>query len=224
MEPKCVLTFDCAHIPLPSHSLFVGASESGKTQLALFLMQSVHLFNPRPQRIIFHFDRFQAIYVEAKAQLKKLGIDMTLNKGCEGITLESVTKTPCDGQTILFIDDFSHLTSKSLDIARIVTNGRHERISVWLAWHSLFTNHDAARLIRQNVRFLFFLPSLTLESQLAKYGDRLRKRRALLEAFQCMRADTSARYRYIVVDSGSQTPPILAIRSHIHCPIQYCYT
>ena len=222
MEPRARLDFD-ARIQLPNHALFIGGTQSGKTRLCLKLLSEPHLFHPRPQRIMFHYDQFQESYVKAKTRLAKDGIELLLFKGCSDINLDSMEKL--DGHTILLIDDFSEETSSSQAIARIATNGRHKNISLWLVWHSLFSKHPASRLIVQNVRFVFFLPSLRLESQLRTFGAQLGMKSALIWAYkQCIDDTPSDGYRYLLVDMGPSTPTILRLRSKIHGSVQWCFT
>ena len=207
---------------LPSHYLFVGGTQSGKTRLCLHLLLNPQLFTPKPQRIIFHYDQMQNAYLEAKVALEKIGIELLLYKGCSGIKLESFEKL--SGQTILLIDDFSEETSSSQEIARIATNGRHLNLSLWLVWHSLFSKHSASRIICQNVQYYFFLPSLRLESQLRTFGSQLGMKSRLLGAYRKCQEDLSQSHRYLLVDGGPATPDILRVRSHIHNVPQYCYT
>ena len=221
MEPRARLDFD-ARISLPSHALFVGATLSGKTRLCLHLLTNPHLFSPRPQRILFHYDQFQDSYLEAKTKLAKEGIELLLYKGCSGLTLESLEKL--HGQTILLIDDFSEETASSPEIARIATNGRHLNVSLWLVWHSLYTRHAASRIICQNVRWFFFLPSMRLESQLRTFGSQLGMKSKLLWAYTKCQEDSTMAYRYLVVDVGPNTPTILRLRSGIDNKLQFCYT
>ena len=220
MEPKARLTFD-TRIRLPGHALFVGATQSGKTRLCLHLLSNPLLFDPKPQRILFHYDQFQDSYLEAKRKLSVEGIELLLFKGCSGLTLESIEKKP--GQTILLIDDFSEETSSSNEIARIATNGRHKNISLWLVWHSLFSKHAASRIICQNIRWFFFLPSLRLESQLRTFGSQLGMKNEIIWAFaKCQ--EQNGDHRYLVVDVGPTTPVIMRLRSNIHQDVQYCFT
>ncbi len=221
MEPRARLEFDC-RLRLPSHALFVGATQSGKTRLCLHLLTHPQLFHPKPLRILFHYDQFQDSYLDAKAKLAKDGIELLLFKGCSDICLDSIDKL--EGQTILLIDDFSEETSSSQEIARIATNGRHLNLSLWLVWHSLFSKHAASRIICQNVRWFFFLPSLRLESQLRTFGSQVGMKSALLWAFSKCQENMGQDHRYLVVDVGPTTPALLRIRSHLHKPIQFCYT
>lgn len=225
MEPNARLDFD-ARITLPNHALFVGGTQSGKTRLCLKLLSEPHLFHPRPQRIVFHYDQFQESYVETKAQLAKQGVELLLYKGCSDVNLDSFEKL--SGQTILLIDDFSEETSSSKAIARIATNGRHKNLSLWLVWHSLFNGHSASRMIVQNVRFAFYLPSVRLESQLRTFGYQLGMKDALVSAYKVCIADDDESgnegYRYLLVDMGPTTPVIMRLRSRIHMPIQWCFT
>ena len=219
MEPRARLEFDC-RIQLPSHVLFVGATQSGKTRLCLHLFTHPELFDPKPSRILFHYDQFQDSYLEAKESLALQGIELLLYKGCDNVTLDSIEKQ--SGHTILLIDDFSEHTSSSHEIARITTNGRHKNLSLWLIWHSLFSKHAASRIICQNIRMFFFLPSLRLESQLRTFGSQLGMKNRLLSAYnRCLEEEG---YRYLLVDVGPNTPDILRLRSNIHKPIQHCYT
>ena len=223
MEPRARLDFD-ARIQLPNHALFIGGTQSGKTRLCLKLLSEPQLFYPRPQRIVFHYDQFQDSYVETKTRLAQMGIELLLFKGCEGISLDSFEKLP--GHTILLIDDFSEETSSSREIARIATNGRHKNLSLWLVWHSLFSKHPVSRIIVQNVRFAFFLPSLRLESQLRTFGSQLGMKDALIWAYKhCVAGvDATDGYRYLLVDMGPATPSIMRLRSRIHTEIQSCFT
>ena len=221
MEPRERIEFD-VRLSLPSHYLFVGGTQSGKTRLCLHLLNNPHLLVPKPQRIIFHYDQMQDAYLVAKVALEKVGIELLLYKGCSDITLESFEKL--SGQTILLIDDFSEETSSSQEIARIATNGRHKNLSLWLVWHSLFSRHAASRIICQNVQYYFFLPSLRLESQLRSFGTQLGMKDRLLWAYRKCQEDLSEPHRYLLVDGGPTTPPNLRIRSHIHQIPQYCYT
>ena len=209
-------------IQLPSHALFVGATQSGKTRLCLHLLTHPHLFNPKPQRILFHYDQFQDSYLQAKASLASQGIELLLYKGCSEINLDSVEKLP--GQTILLIDDFSEETSSSSEIARIAINGRHKNLSLWLIWHSLFSKHAASRVICQNVRWFFFLPSLRLESQLRTFSSQLGMKARALWAFDKCQENIQEDHRYLMIDVGPSTPDIMRLRSNIHHPVQYCYT
>lgn len=221
MEPRAHLNFD-TRLQLPNHALFIGGTQSGKTTLCLHLLNNPSLFTPKPQRILFHYDQFQESYLKTKTALLDQGIELLLYKGCSGITLESLDKS--QGQTIILIDDFSEQTSSSDEIARIATNARHKNISLWLVWHSLFSRHAASRIISQNMRWFFFLPSLRLESQLRTFGTQIGLKPQLLLAFKKCQEDTSEKLRYVLVDTGPLTPPILRIRTHIHNPcIQYCY-
>ena len=221
MEPRARLDFDL-RIQLPGHALFVGATQSGKTRLCLHLLTNPQLFNPRPQRILFYYDQFQESYLAAKTTLANdHGIELLLYKGLSDLSLESMEKLP--GQTVLLIDDFSEESSASTQIARIATNGRHLNLSLWLVWHSLFSKHSASRIISQNVHYFFFLPSLRLESQLKTFGAQLGMQKRLLAAYQSCRDDLSQDYRYLLVDVGPRTPPLLRLRTHIDEPVQFCF-
>ena len=221
MEPKARVEFD-ARIRLPGHALFVGATQSGKTRLCLHLLSHPELFYPKPQRILFHYDQFQESYLSAKHLLAKSDIELLLYKGCSDISLDSIDKS--QGQTILLIDDFSEETSSSREIARIATNGRHQNISLWLVWHSLFSKHPASRVICQNIRWFFFLPSPRLEAQIRTFGSQLGMTKRIVAAYAKCQEDCEEDHRYLLVDVGPTTPDILRLRSAIHKPIQYCYS
>ncbi len=221
MEPRARLTFD-TRLCLPNHALFVGPTQSGKTTCCLHLLTSPHLFSPKPSRILFHYDQFQASYLDAKQSLAEQGIQLLLYKGMPDLNLDNYE--PDSGQTILLIDDFSEETSSSSEISRIATNGRHRNLSLWLVWHSLYSKHAASRMICQNVRWYFFFPSLRLESQLRVFGSQMGIKPQLLDAFKKCREEETMQFRYVLVDGGPTVPDILRVRSHIHCAdLQYCY-
>ena len=122
MEPRARLDFD-PRITLPSHALFVGATQSGKTRLCLHLLSQPHLFHPKPSRILFHYDQFQEQYLETKERLEKEhGIQFLLFKGCQDVNLDALEQG--NGQTLLLIDDFSEETSSSKEIVRLWQSGQ----------------------------------------------------------------------------------------------------
>jgi len=219
MEPTAKVDFD-PRIQLPNHALFVGASQSGKTRLCLHLISRPELFHPRPVRILFYYDQLQDNYLDTQRQLAKQGVELLLIQGCAGLNMKTLQRG--QGQTLVIVDDFSEESSSSSDIARITTNGRHLNVSLWLIWHSLYSKHAASRIISQNVRWFFFLPSLRLESQLRTFGGQLGMRAQVLYAYNRIQEDKDE-HRYLLVDAGPNTPRLLRLRSHIHLPIQYCY-
>ena len=221
MEPKLRVECDM-RISLPSHALFVGATQSGKTRLCLHLLTNPKLFNPTPVRILFYYDQYQDSYLEAKNMLKIHNIELLLFNGCAGIELDKIDKLT--GQTILLIDDFSEETSSSKEIARIATNGRHKNLSLWLVWHSLFSSNAASRVITQNMSLIFCLPSPRLESQLRIFGAQLGMKVSLIEAYKRCTANKSNSYPYLLIDLSPSIPTIFRLRSNIHESVQYCYT
>jgi hypothetical protein len=221
MEPVARVLGEEPTLTLPNHALFVGASQSGKTRLALHLITNPHLFSPQPKLIIFHYDQFQEAYLAAKSSLASKGVELRLKKGCNGISLDNLSKQ--QDQTLLLIDDFSEETASNPEIARIATNGRHLNLSLWLVWHSLFSKHAASRVICQNLRWFFFLPSPRLESQLRTLGAQLSMAKLLLWAFKTCQEDQDEEHKYLLLDVGPRTPSILRLRSHIHNPLSFCY-
>ena len=222
MEPVAELEFD-RRIKLPCHALFVGASMSGKTRLALHLLTHPKLFNPAPQTILFYYDQYQPQYAEAKNILAKQDINLQLRRGHD-VKLDDLPHY--QGQTVVLIDDASEETAASKEIARIATNGRHKNISLWLIWHSLFTRHPTSRIISQNMGLYFFLPSPRLESQLRTFGAQLGMQQQLMAAYKrCVEdpGEPPSDHRYLLVDLCSKVPSLLRLRSHIHQRVQYCY-
>lgn len=236
VEPRAVLDFD-KRLQLPNHALFVGASMSGKTRLAMHLLTHPELFAKPPRTILLYYDQPQPAYVEAKRRLAAdSGIDLQLHRG-SAVCLDSLPafRHPA----VVFIDDASEETAASPEIARIATNGRHKNISLWLVWHSLYSRHPASRIIAQNVSLFFFLPSLRLESQLRTWGSQLGMRDALLTAYrQCVdqeeeaeednavesASDDAGSHRYLLVDLAPRTPKILRLRSNVHLSRQLAFS
>ena len=224
IEPRAVLNFD-KRIHLPNHALFVGASMSGKTRLAMHLLTHPELFVEPPRTILIYYDQPQPAYVEAKRRLaEEAGIDLQLHRG-SSVSLDSLPNFT--HPAVLFIDDASEATAASNEVARIATNGRHKNLSLWIVWHSLYSRHPASRVIAQNVSLFFFLPSLRLESQLRTFASQMGLRHALLAAYhQCVDAEPdkdSGSHRYLLVDLGSQTPKLLRLRTNIHLPRQLAF-
>ena len=224
MEPKERILFDC-RLVLPNHALFIGGTGSGKTTLVLGLLNRPHLFNPKPTTIIFYYDQLQSSYLDTKKNLSCHGINMLLHKGFPtDINLDNFDIPQENEHTIVIIDDFSEETSSSKEIARIVTNGRHKNLSVWLIWHSLYSKYPESRLIAQNIRWFFFLPSLRLSAQLKIFGRQFELEQRIIAAFKQCQASKSGDFRYICVDAGPNTPEIMYVRSRMHSlDYQYCF-
>lgn len=195
---------------------------SGKTTLCLNLLTNPSLFTPPPSRILFFYDQMQEKYLEAKRHLASHGIDLLLYKGFPTLSLESIPDLP--GQTLILVDDFSEAASASKELARIATNGRHRRISLWIVLHSLYNKSPESRTIMQNTRWFFFLPSLRLASQLRTFGIQMGLHERLSYAFKRCQEESDLKNRYIVVDSGPRTPDTLRVRSGIdNTQVQYCF-
>jgi hypothetical protein len=221
MEPQARLTFDM-RLALPSNAIIAGATQSGKTTLCLKLLSNPRLFNPPPRKILFHYNQMQPAYLRAKQELAAMGCQLHLKRGIEGLTLDSLENEP--EPTILLIDDFSHETSSEMTIARIATNGRHKNISLWLIWHSLYNPQPASRLICQNTRYFFLLPSLRLEAQVKCLGSQLGLGSRVVDAFRSVVNDLDSKLRYVLLDAGPLVPDLMRVRSHIHCDaFQHCY-
>ena len=194
---------------------------SGKSRLLLHLIKNPHLFSPAPSRILFYYDQMQDQYLDAKRHLASMGVELRLIKGIQGLAFSNFRKE--EGQTLVIVDDFSEETSSSPECAKLATNGRHLNISLICVWHSLYNKHPASRIICQNVRWFFFLPSLRHESQLRTFGAQLGMKNLLLWAFHKCQGDEEE-HKYLLVDAGPYTPTMLRLRSHIHHPDkQYCY-
>ena len=98
MEPQIRLNFD-TRLCLPNHALFVGSTQSGKTTLFTHILANSQLFDPKPVRILFHYDQLQDCYLYLKEKLAQEGIELLLIKGCSNMSLDSIEKL--DGQTFL---------------------------------------------------------------------------------------------------------------------------
>ena len=191
---------------------------SGKSRLAFRLCQP-DMFVELPKRVIIFYQLFQDLYAEAKKTLEAAGVEVQLKRGHE----VKMDELPHDGHTLVIIDDAFEETAASKEVARITTAGRHKGISLWLIWHSLYNRHPNSRVISQNMGLYFLLPSPRLGSQLRTFGTQLGMLKRLLHAYDhCLLDDDE--HRYVLVDLTPSVPEILRIRSHIHCPVQYCFS
>ena len=222
MDPLLEKEFDL-RLQLPNHALFVGASMSGKTQLALrLLLASPDCLQPPPKTILFYYDQWQDEYESVKTTLATRGTTMVIRQGGGSLTLDELEKQP--HQTLVVIDDASEETSSSADIAKIATNGRHKNISLWLIWHSLFSKHPASRVISQNVGYYFLMPSARLTSQIHSLDTQLRMRGALLSAYSRAIAQEDWQERYLLLDLATTTPAEFRLRSRVLSPeVQVVY-
>ena len=177
--PPASVQFDL-RLQLPNHALFVGPSMSGKTRLALGLLEAgAACLNPQPSTVHLFYDQWQEEYERLRRSLASQGIPMTSSPGGASITLDDFAPTEDSAQTLILIDDASDQTAASPEIARIVTNGRHKNHSLWLLWHTLFSKHPSGRTIAQNAAYQFFLPSPRLASQVHSLDTQLAYRGAL---------------------------------------------
>lgn len=215
------ISFD-VRLQLPSQMLICGQSGAGKSFLFSHLVTNPHIFHPRPSKVHLFYDMFQDNYLNVKHTLEEQGIEMTLTKGCEGVTVDSFDKT--DGETIVIFDDFTEFTASSAEITRLICTGRHKHLSVLLVWHSLFTRHANSRIILANVHYLFFVPSFRLESQLARYGQQMGMAKLLVWAYRKCSEDKQTDIRYLMLDTHPNTPLVMRLRSNVHKAIQYCYS
>ena len=193
---------------------------SGKTRLVLHLLRNIHVMNPVPKTILFLYDQYQTEYEEIKQSLKTNGIEMTLREWTS-LKLEDLDKK--DHQTLVIIDDASEVTASSFDIAKIVTNGRHKNVSLWLVWHSLYSKHPASRLITQNVSYIFLLPSVRLTSQVHVLDSQLRSNGALVSSYKQAIDMQDLPHRYLLLDLAANTPSKLRYRTSITSKAQHVF-
>ena len=220
MDPlKTTTTFDL-RLQLPNHALFVGASMSGKTTLALRLLYNIHRLHPMPKTIIFYYDQYQDSYLRLQQFLASKDIEMELRQGCK-LSLDEIEKR--DHQTLIIIDDATEETASSPDIAKITTNGRHKNVSLWLLWHSLYSKHPSSRLITQNVGYIFLLPSVRLISQIHSLDTQMRMKGRLVAAYQHATDMSDRDERYLLLDLTVTTPNAYRIRSSITKDVQAVY-
>ena len=212
------ITFD-PRIQLPNHAIFVGASMSGKTRLVLHLLTTIEVMNPIPRTIMFLYDQFQDVYKQIQEHLKSKGIKMILSQR-SNLHIDDLEKR--EHQTLVIIDDATEETASSYDIAKITTNGRHKNTSLWLIWHSLYSKNPAARLITQNVSYLFFLPSVRLTSQIHTLDTQLRYKGLMVSAYNKAIEETNE-HRYLLVDLAPTTPTKFRLRSNITGVPQYIF-
>ena len=215
MDP---ITFD-PRIQLPNHAIFVGASMSGKTRLVLHLLNNITVMNPIPKTIMFLYDQFQEVYKQIQDHLKTIGIEMILNQR-SSLHIDDLEKR--EHQTLVIIDDATEETASSHDIAKITTNGRHKNTSLWLIWHSLYSKHPAARLITQNVSYIFFLPSVRLTSQIHTLDTQLRFKGSMVAAYN-KAIEEEHDHRYLLLDLAPTTPGKFRLRSNITGVPQYIF-
>ena len=216
MDPLMEREFDL-RLKLPNHALFVGASMSGKTQLVMRLLKAAdQCFSPVPRTVLLFYDQWQPEYQMLKEQLQLRGIQMKTSQGGGSLTLDDLDHQA--HQTLVIIDDASEATASSSSIAKIVTNGRHKNLSLWLIWHSLFSKHPASRIISQNVGYIFFLPSARLASQVHGLDGQLRLGGALSSAYSQAVEEPEWSNRYLLLDLTVSTPSALRLRSRVHSP------
>jgi len=227
MEPIAETNFNLK-IPLPTHSIVCGSTNSGKTSLVLRLLSNPDIFSPRPKRVLYYYDTWQDAYSITKDLLESYGIEMLFYKGIHGLSMaqfESSDKVgKGKGESIIVIDDFSLESSSSKDIAKMVTNIRHLHCSLFIILHFLFSKSEYSRIILQNVGFVFVLPSPRLSSQLKTFGQQLSMAAKLMAAYEdaCFGPNRDE-FPYLVIDLRAGTPSLFRLRCNIESDPQHVY-
>lgn len=223
--PIATSEFDL-RLRLPNHALFVGPSMSGKTRLALKLLeQAPQSLHPTPTSVHIFYDQWQEQYRQTQERLERLGIRVTISPGGASLTLADfeapTTTTTTTGpaqQTLILIDDAGDETAASPEIARIFTNGRHKSLSLWLLWHTLYSKHPPSRTIAQNAAYQFFLPAPRLGSQLRSLDAQLAYGGALTGAYRQTLEETDWARRHLLLDLTPTTPEPFRLRTQVTNP------
>lgn len=206
-------------LDLSGHILVVGKTGAGKTYLTMRLLREASkVWQKAPAKVIIRFQTYQPIYAETKEAIEAEG--QTKVELVEGVQAKlsdfpAAPSTPNDAHTILVIDDGSIHTSSSTEIAHLIVNARPRNVIVLLIWHAIYFNNPIARLVSSNVSYLFLLPSVRLNSQVATLDAQMQFHGLLRAAYAHICDEEMNPDRYLFVDLSSNVPSILRLRSKI---------
>ena len=206
-------------LQLPNHALFVGPSMSGKTRLALSLLeQAPNCLHPVPDSVHIFYDQWQEQYRTTQTRLEAMGVEVKISPGGGSLTLSDFPPATPHRHTLVLIDDAGDETAASSEIARIFTNGRHKNLSLWLLWHTLFSKHPPGRTIAQNAAYQFFLPGPRLGSQIHSLDTQLAYHGDLSAAYRVTLEEVNWTRRHLLLDLTPTTPEAFRLRSQVSDP------
>lgn len=182
----------------PFTCLVAGPTQSGKTSLIEnILLQNKDLIKPNVYKIIYCYARWQDKYDNLKNLLKNI----EFNQGLIDIDLINP-----EDNTLLILDDLTHLCEKDETILNLFTTDSHQKnISVFLLTQNLFSKGKYFRTISLNSNYLILMNNPRDQLQINCLARQMfpKNNKFLIEAYHD--ATTLNKYGYIFLDLTQST-------------------
>lgn len=143
--------FEC-----PAATTIVGPSMSGKTVLAMRILQNAkHIYRIPPKRIVYAYGVYQKVFSQLEADVDNL----SLHDGLPGRELiESLGSEDSEHHALLVLDDLMDEITKSAEMCALFTREvHHRRISVIMLSQNIFHQSRYSRTITLNTSYLILM-------------------------------------------------------------------
>jgi Cdc6-like AAA superfamily ATPase len=181
----------------PFTCLIAGPTQSGKTTfIEKVLIDNKLLIKPNVNKIIYCYARWQTKY----DQLKSLIPNIEFNEG-----LYDFENINSNDQTLLILDDLTHLCEKDETVLNLFTTDSHQKnISVFLLTQNIFSKGKHFRTISLNSHYLILMNNPRDRQQISNLAKQMfpKKNEFLVEAYHDA---TINKYGYLFVDLTQST-------------------
>jgi len=190
-------------LKIPSNTMVMGSSGSGKTMYVLKLIKFVnHMFRPRPKNIVYAYGHDN----NALPKLKKMGV--IIHKGLPSDKYLANIKKPM----ILILDDLMLQADKHYLDNLFTVKSHHENIAVIKMVQNAF--HKNLKTLRDNCHYFFLFNSPAAKRQIRDFGVNVfpQKYKNFLKIFENV---VKSKYEPLFIDLQPNTDEDLRLRSKI---------
>jgi len=190
-------------LKIPSNTMVMGSSGSGKTMYVLKLIKFVnHIFRPRPKNIVYAYGHDN----DALPKLKKMGV--ITHKGLPSDKYLANIKKPM----ILILDDLMLQANKDYLDNLFTVKSHHENIAVIKMVQNAF--HKNLKTLRDNCHYFFLFNSPAAKRQIRDFGVNVfpQKYKNFLKIFENV---VKSKYEPLFIDLQPNTDEDLRLRSKI---------
>jgi hypothetical protein len=205
-------------LSLPLSATFSGASGSGKTRLAQYILLHQRQLLTEPWTRIY----WLAKYPQPELETALAGLPIEFLHVDTIPRLDELTTVPGD-RTLITVDDLMNCAGGDEQISNLFTAGRHLGMSVFYMTQNLFCAGRYARNIRLNTMYLFLFKSLHDRAQISIYFRQMSPGnwRLIQQAYED--ATGAHPYGYFMVDFRATSDRLLRFRSQLLADRQTLY-
>ena len=191
----------------------VGGTGSGKTMFTKTLLQNAEtMVDPPFDKIIWAYSEWQVAYK-----------DMTGVEFVKGLNEDVVKRENLKGHSCLVIDDLSDEIDAQLLGALFTKISHHRNLSVIFLLNNLFFKGvKTMRLVSLNTHYMVIFKSPRDQNSIATIARQMygKDYKIMVSAYQ---EATKEKFGYLIVDSKSDTPENIRLRTAIFQSIPICY-